>query len=204
MVFAGLSGIPPTRQGSGSEKLKGVGSKELSQAVLDHVGSELVRIYQTMRTRGSVKADDVRAVAANMRLLFAHFEEVGFNAALEQYMKGHSQEVLDFIPQDAHLQEIHARLIALGIPVSRGWLRQRLSIAREKKVHLLARIERFGIQGLIKGGIGVLNRFATVLEQRDSGKIRVRYVFVSQDCPPEPGGTCICVCGVDCPPDYCT
>lgn len=200
-VFAGIGGVPMTRPGVSLGELGS--QKQLSHAIVDHVGSELARVYHAIRTRGSVRADDVRAIAANMRLLCAHLEEVGLNAAIEQYARESAQEALSFVPQEEHLREIHARLTALGIPVSRQWLQRRLALSQERKAHLLSQIERFGIRGVIKGGIGILNRFAARLEQQSGGRIKVAYVFASQDCPAEPGGTCICVCDVDCPPDYC-
>ena len=161
-------------------------------------GRELGWVYNSIQSRGSAIANEVKSVIASMRLLFTHLNEIRLTRVLEQQMRECRQEILDFVPQEEHLRVIQDRLVAFRVSVPLEQLRQILTVPFERKARVLSDVEIFGINHFVRRALGALNLVAVRLE----GPRTIKVGIEPQDCPPEPGDTCICVCGVDCPPWY--
>ncbi len=183
LILKGSNNPPVTIAGQGScfSRVRGWDPSRLSNAVIDHVGAELGRVYNTLSSTGSIRAEDVRATASNIRLLFAHFDEIQLTPALEQMMRGCHQEILDFAPQEDHLRRISKGLSAFGVSLPPARIREMLSLSPAWKVRVISELERVGIQGVANRLVESLNRLANSLEQQRSGMMKVRYVRVAQE-----------------------
>jgi hypothetical protein len=177
-VFGGLSNlsIVSAGQSSCSSRLREWDQSRLSNAVLDHVADDLSRVRGSILSRGSKTASDVRTVASNASLLFNHFQEVGLNPVLEQYMRECPQAVLNFVPQQEQLRSMQDFLAAHSVSVSLDQLRGGFSLPLERKSRGLSEIQRVGIQGFANRLAESLNQLANSLEQQTSGMMKVRYV----------------------------
>lgn len=149
--------------------------------MLDHIANELGKVRGAILSRGHKTASDVRTAAANVSLLFNHFGEVGVNPVLEQYVRGCSQEILHFVPQEEQLRSMQDYLAAHGVSVSLDQLKATFTGPYERKARGLSEIQRTGIQGFANRLVESLNQLANSLEQQNSGTMKVRYVRVLQD-----------------------
>ena len=180
LVLKGLDNprVGVAGQGSCLSRVRGWDPSRLSNAVIDHVGAELGRVYNTLSSTGSIRAEDVRATASNIRLLFAHFDEIQLTPALEQMVRGCRQEILDFVPQEDQLRRISKDLSAFGVSLPPARIRKMLSLSPARKVRAISELERVGIQGFTNRLVKSLNQLANILEQQNSGIMKARYIGV--------------------------
>lgn len=162
---------PVAKQSHCSSRQREWDHRGLSNTILNHVGSEFARIYNTIQDRGSVRAEEIRTVALNMELLFGHFQETGLNSALVRQMHACQQELLDFMPQEEHIRAIQNKLASFGIAIGKEWLLERLSLAHDKRLWAISQIEARGIHGFANPTIAALRRMAKRLEKQESNSV---------------------------------
>jgi hypothetical protein len=182
LVLKGLDNpsVAVAGQSSCFSRVRGWDPSRLSNAVIDHVTTELGRVYNTLSSTGSIRAEDVRATASNIRLLFAHFDEIQLTPALEQMMRGCRQEILNFVPREDQLRRISKDLSAFGVSLPPTRIREMLSLSPARKVRVISELEGVGIQGFANRLIKSLNRWADSMEQQNSW-VKARYVRVLQE-----------------------
>ncbi|MEO0249231.1 MAG: hypothetical protein ABIN58_06740 [candidate division WOR-3 bacterium] len=120
-------------------------------------------------------------VAANMRLLFAHFDEVQLIQALEQQMRECRQELLNFMPGKDHVRPIQEQLASFGVFIGLQGLQETLSLPYESRVQAYSQIERKGIVGVTKGILVALSRLEDRVERQESRAVGLRYASALQD-----------------------
>ncbi len=205
IVFSGGSNLPinATSQETCSSPFLGWDQRRLSHAVLHHVGRELGQVYNVLQSRRAARANDVRSVMVNMRLLFTHLHEIRLIQVLEQKINECPQKILDFAPQHEHLTAMRDALASVGVNVSLDQLRQGLTIPYEDRIEVLSRVRRFGILRFVKRGLGALNAVAKKLDRQTSEMMDANSLTnLLADCDPPPCADIrICICGVDCPPE---
>jgi hypothetical protein len=181
VVFSGTGNLTPLAadQGSCLSRLPNWNQDQLSNAVLNHVGGELARVYNAIESRRSATASEVRAVSTNLRLLAGHLDEIRLTHAVDQQIRGCRQEILDFVPSDEHLRTVSEHLTALGVPLSSRRLREMWSLPYEKKLKSISQLERRGIRGLTNQAVTWLNELASQLEPRGSSTNAVTSVRIA-------------------------
>jgi hypothetical protein len=89
-----------------------------------------------------------------------HYEEVGVNAVNERILRNQEAEILSFVPSDAVVTTIYARLSALGSLISRQEVARLLRFGLERKQKALAKVRDSGLRSVQGEIVDFLNRRA--------------------------------------------
>lgn len=84
-------------------------------AILDHIGRELVRVGQRMQGVGGVKGEHVRALAANLDLMAAHLVQTRVNRRMSAAL----QDGISRLGRDVFTREISGRHLETALETGR-------------------------------------------------------------------------------------
>jgi hypothetical protein len=159
---------------------KRIERNRISNALVNHVGRELVNVSAAIQSRGSVDAEDIRKTASGMELFFAHLAEIELTPVLDQQMRKCGEALLDFKPQQKQLLAMQDWLASVGASVRMDRLQAMFSLPYERKVDALMKIQRQGIDGCVEELLVTMEQLAS--RRSSSRTLRVRFSQQEEMC----------------------
>lgn len=169
----GLRNVPTVLAANGycSSQSEGWDKARLSYALVEGATSEFANTFNKAQA-GLVAVEDVRAASVSARLLFAHFDEIGLNAATDRKMRDCRSEILAYLPSEHQVKQMQRLLEPYSIALSADKVRDMLTLTFERKMNALEKVQKLGIRGVQKAAVSILNRWAVRLQSRTSASLR--------------------------------
>lgn len=184
LVISGSgSSLFPTKLLQFTSPVPGWDKSRLSKGLLEAALSELARIYNKSQVI-ALQAADLRVLATTSKFLFAHFDEIGLTASVQEEVLRYPNQIMAFEPTQEMVNQVRGVLEQHGTIISHESTKKLLSLKIESKQRGLRRISEAGLANVQRDCIRWLHRLTFASADAEASK-NIRMIALPQTTPEE-------------------